>query len=42
MIQDWVLAISCYIFLIVIVLGVIYIEWYIPREEKKKEEKSKN
>ena len=41
MIQDWILFISCMIFLIVIFLGIIYAEWYLPKEEKKRAEESK-
>jgi hypothetical protein len=37
MIQDLVLYVSCMIFLIVIVLGILYVEWYLPREKPEKE-----
>jgi len=40
MIQDLVLYISCMAFLIVIFLGIIYVEWYLPHERRGNEKNS--
>jgi hypothetical protein len=40
MIQDWILALFCLIALIAIPAELIWVEWYIPKEEKMKKEQS--
>jgi hypothetical protein len=41
MIQDWILALFCLIALFAIPAELIWVEWYIPNEGKKKKTPSK-